>query len=131
MFSNPLGLAGHDPCVSEAGMEPMLGGEARVGQCYNELECVAMGGLAAGYCADGPGSNILVSLRCDHEGTGVRGAASLSLINNWPQNNIDHCSNLAKNMRYLGFFLNVVIFYLVKILKYSRPISQPRLRLKP
>lgn len=61
VFSNPLGLAGHDPCVSEAGLEPVLGGEARVGQCYNELECVASGGLAAGYCPDGPGSNILVS----------------------------------------------------------------------
>ena len=61
MFSNPLGLNGHDLCVSEAGLDPVLGGEARVGQCYNELECLASGGMAAGYCPDGPGSNILVS----------------------------------------------------------------------
>ena len=61
LISNPLGLAGHDLCSSEAGLEAVLGGEARVGQCYNELECLASGGLAAGYCPDGPGSNILVS----------------------------------------------------------------------
>ena len=61
VFSNPLGLGGHDSCVSEAGLEAVLGGEARVGQCYNELECLASGGISAGYCPDGPGSNILVS----------------------------------------------------------------------
>ena len=63
MFSNPLGLAGHDPCVSEG----ELGGEPRVGQCYNELECLASGGVAAGYCPDGPGSNILVSGNTPHK----------------------------------------------------------------
>ena len=40
----------------------------------------------------------------------MRRAASLSLINNWPQNNIDHCSNLAKNMRYLWILLECCHF---------------------
>ena len=56
MLSNPLGVSGHDACTSEGEVE----GERRVGQCYNELECVASGGVAGGYCRAGPGSSILV-----------------------------------------------------------------------
>ena len=61
MFGNPLGLSGHDACVSDDRLDAVFGGERRLGQCYNELECLASGGIAAGYCPDGPGSNILVS----------------------------------------------------------------------
>ena len=56
MLSNPLGVSGHDACTSEGA----VAGERRVGQCYNELECVASGGVAGGYCRAGPGSSILV-----------------------------------------------------------------------
>ena len=57
-MSNPLGLNGHDACVSDN----LFAGEQRVGQCYNELECIASGGLVGGYCPYGPGSNILVKI---------------------------------------------------------------------
>ena len=56
VLSNPLGVSGHDACTSEGA----VAGERRVGECYNELECVASGGVAGGYCRAGPGSSILV-----------------------------------------------------------------------
>ena len=40
LLSNPLGLSGHDWCQSQG----KVGGEERLGVCYNELECVASGG---------------------------------------------------------------------------------------
>ena len=45
-FSNPFGFYGHEACVSDL----EIGGEQRVGSCYNEIECVAMGGVIRGYC---------------------------------------------------------------------------------
>ena len=45
-FSNPLGFYGHEACRSNL----KIGGEHRVGECYNELECVAQGGIIGGYC---------------------------------------------------------------------------------
>ena len=56
LLSNPLGLSGHDACLSET----EIAGEQRIGQCYNELECLASGGQISGYCQYGVGSNILV-----------------------------------------------------------------------
>ena len=57
-IGNPLGLNGHDSCISAS----EFGGETRVGQCYNEIECIASGGVPSGYCSYGPGANILVSI---------------------------------------------------------------------
>ena len=45
-FSNPFGFYGHEACVSDL----EIGGEQRVGSCYNEIECVAQGGVIGGYC---------------------------------------------------------------------------------
>ena len=45
-FSNPFGFYGHQACVSDL----EIGGEQRVGSCYNEIECVAQGGVIGGYC---------------------------------------------------------------------------------
>ena len=55
-LSNPFGISGHDACVSEAD----FAGEKRIGQCYNEIECLASGGQISGYCSYSFGSNILV-----------------------------------------------------------------------
>lgn len=57
-IANPLGLNGHDYCMSEGD----FGGEKRMGQCYNDLECVATGGINSGYCEHQPGSNIMVDI---------------------------------------------------------------------
>ena len=58
-MANPFGVNGHESCVSDG----EVAGERRVGQCYNEIECVTgVGGVLTGYCDHGPGSNILVSL---------------------------------------------------------------------
>jgi len=54
-LSNPFGISGHDACVSEAD----FAGEKRIGQCYNEIECLASGGQISGYCSYSFGSNIL------------------------------------------------------------------------
>merc|ERR1712088_943755 len=45
ILSNPFGLLGHTACSSDESGD----GQA-VGQCYNEVECLAMGGSVAGYC---------------------------------------------------------------------------------
>ena len=45
-FSNPFGFYGHEACVSDL----LIGKEHRVGECYNEIECVAGGGIIGGYC---------------------------------------------------------------------------------
>merc|ERR1711935_1071947 len=46
VLSNPFGILGHAPCSSS----DESGDEQTVGQCYNEVECLAMGGSVAGYC---------------------------------------------------------------------------------
>jgi len=46
ILSNPLGLLGHRACASR----DENGDAQAVGQCYNEVECLAMGGTVAGYC---------------------------------------------------------------------------------
>ena len=62
VLSNLFGVLGHAPCSSsdESGDEQMVGpsmqvavdnpNPTQVGQCYNEVECLAMGGSVAGYC---------------------------------------------------------------------------------
>ena len=60
LLSNPLGLSGHDWCQSQG----KVGGEERLGVCYNELECVASGGIISGYCEPPVGGNILVRGVC-------------------------------------------------------------------
>ena len=49
-------MSGHDSCSAS-----LAGQEEKIGQCYNELECIASGGQIQGYCQAPVGSNILVS----------------------------------------------------------------------
>ena len=46
LLSNPLGLFGHNTCVSDSS-----GSGSSQGLCYNELECLAGGGTISGYCS--------------------------------------------------------------------------------
>merc|ERR1712123_456548 len=43
-FSNPFGFYGHEACVAN------IGGEERVGACYNEWECVTQSGVIEDTC---------------------------------------------------------------------------------
>ena len=84
LLSNPLGLSGHENCQSNG----LVGGDVRLGVCYNELECLASGGIISGYCQSPVGGNILVrGVCCVHTvRTSQSSRASLSYLHNiqWP-----------------------------------------------
>jgi hypothetical protein len=56
-FNNIGGILGHPACQAD-GRVGRLGGAGtllrlQVGQCYNEVECLARGGRLGGYCPQG------------------------------------------------------------------------------
>ena len=52
--------AGHDDCVTVL----KVGGERRVGQCYNDLECVAGGGIPSPGSRCGEALQVCRARRC-------------------------------------------------------------------
>ena len=53
LFSNPIGLFGHDFCsakISDPAMTGKISDQTLTGICYNEVECAARGGTLTGYC---------------------------------------------------------------------------------
>jgi len=84
ILSNPFGVLGHQPCSSsdEFGDVPM------VGQCYNEVECLGMGGTIVGYCQQNWDQAFSQGVCCvvRSSGRSDRSSAGVSYFQNpdWP-----------------------------------------------
>jgi len=76
-INNPFGLMGHEYCVSTE----EVAGVHRVGQCYNEIECLAMGGTIAGYCSQAGNQQFSQGVCCVTVSSGSRGIVSSNSVN--------------------------------------------------
>jgi len=82
-FSNPFGFYGHEACVSDL----LIGKEHRVGECYNEIECVAGGGIIGGYCGAAVAGTGVCCVHTNHGRSGLSSSSKLGYFynNEWPR----------------------------------------------